>query len=236
MPTERMVIGVDESGKGDFFGPLVIAAFAAPDSAKAELERQGVRDSKKISDNKVRLLAKSLRRNHPYALVVLSPAEYNKRYNEVKNLNKLLAACHAQAIHELASVHAVDIAISDKFGKIDHISGELTRLGSTTESVGIEKGERIFQVAAASIIARAEFLERMDSISEELGYQIPRGAGTLVDKAGREIVATRGENVLKEIAKLHFKNRHRVTGLKLIEENGRIMSIRPLCPNLTIFN
>ncbi|MDF1544433.1 MAG: ribonuclease HIII [bacterium] len=216
MPTDRLVIGIDESGKGDFFGPLVIGALLAPDSATKELEAMGVRDSKKISDGKIRTIASELIARFPSAVVVVSPEEYNDRYDKIRNLNKLLAWGHAEAIERIVREHAADLAISDKFGKIDYIDGELRRRGCDIQAVGYEKGERILQVAAASILARSEFVNQMQKLSADIGYLIPKGAGPPVDKAGREIVAANGTQILRRIAKLHFKNYTRATDLKLI--------------------
>ncbi len=216
MLTDRLVIGIDESGKGDFFGPLVIAALLAPDSALAELEQMGVRDSKKISDNRIKAIAAELAPRFPNAVVVIAPKEYNDRYDKIRNLNKLLAWGHAEAIHQVEKNHPADLAISDKFGKIDYINGELRKRGCDINAVGFVKGERIIQVAAASILARAVFVNQMEKLSEKVGHTLPKGAGPPVDKAGREVVAALGVEVLGEIAKLHFKNYSRATNLRLI--------------------
>ena len=112
-----MWVGVDESGKGDFFGPLVVAAVLAPDSDLPELHELGVRDGKQLTDKRIMALDGLLRERYPHAVVVVNPAEYNQLYAGIKNLNKLLARYHAEVISRLCGEHPVDLAISDKFGK-----------------------------------------------------------------------------------------------------------------------
>ncbi len=206
----KNVIGVDESGKGDFFGPLVIASFLASDSDIPKLLDIGVRDSKKLTDNKILDIADLLRARFPYSLVVKRPADYNREYNKIKNLNIFLAICHAEAINNLATDNKADLAISDKFSKKNHLEIELTKLGQEIELQSFVRGESFPQVAAASIIARAEFVMIMDELSQSAGMTIPKGAGPPVDKAGRAFVARHSVEALGDYAKLHFKNYSRV--------------------------
>ena len=204
------IIGVDESGKGDFFGPLVISSFIAENSEISQLKAYGVKDGKLLSEKRIVKIDKILRDNFNYVTVTLMPDEYNKRYKEVKNLNKLLAWGHARCIAHLNEKQKCDQAISDKFGKIDHITGELKKLGQSINLKQIVRGESITQVAAASIIARAEFLRQIGFLSDKYDYQIPRGASAKVDQAGQELVQLNGEQILKLISKTHFKNYNRV--------------------------
>ena len=210
MTDSQNVVGVDESGKGDFFGPLVVAAFLAPDDDTERLREMGVKDGKQITDKRILTLDTMLRRDYPHAIVVFVPQQYNDRYRIIKNLNKLLAASHADVIEQLCSSNEVDLAISDKFGKPELVEGELQKRDVKVPLRQIVRGERFVQVAAASIIARAAFLKAMKSLSAEYGLEIPRGAAAKVDDAGRELVKLFGPEVLPKVAKTHFKNCGRV--------------------------
>lgn len=213
--SSRIILGVDESGKGDFFGPLVVASFACPQSSGKTLIEAGVKDGKLLSEKRLLAVDGWLRSEFPFALVVVSPAEYNLRYKKIKNLNRLLAECHAQAISELASRTDVDLAISDKFGKTELVEDALSRIDCELPLEQMVRGERIVQVAAASIIARAEFITQMRSLESEHGVAIPRGASAQVDAAGREIVRSLGSDILPSLAKMHFKNLSRVMATSL---------------------
>jgi len=211
----RRIIGVDESGKGDFFGPLVVAAFLCDDSEKTHLEELGVRDGKLIAEKKLLRIAEQLRANYEHTVIIINPEEYNLTYDKIKNLNKLLANSHAQAIDVVAQNHKADLAISDKFGKSELVEMALYRLGQKIDIHQMVRGERIIQVAAASILARASFISRMYKLSKEYKMEVPRGASAQVDKAGREIVGRYGVEVLRKLAKLHFKNYYRVVNPSL---------------------
>jgi ribonuclease HIII len=210
MGKSRRIVGVDESGKGDFFGPLVVAAFLADDDQAETLKALGVRDGKTISDKRTLLLDEQLRADYPHAVLVVEPAEYNRRYAEVKNLNKLLADGHAEVIHRLLDDHQADLAVSDKFGKPELIENALARRRTAVELEQLVRGERIIQVAAASILARARFIREMEKLSAKCGIDIPKGAAAQVDTAGREIVRKHGLEILPKLAKTHFKNYQRV--------------------------
>lgn len=210
MAGSRRVIGVDESGKGDFFGPLVIAAFLADDAEADKLVAGDVRDSKKIANNKLLTIDEALRARYPHKIVTIFPSEYNDRYEKIKNLNKLLAEGHAEAITDLHSEHPADLAISDKFGKTELIERQLGLRGCDIDLKQLVRGERIIQVAAASILARAAFLRAMEALSEEFAVHLPLGAAPQVDQAGREFLKIHPVSALRKVAKLHFKNYNRV--------------------------
>lgn len=203
---KRRVIGVDEAGKGDFFGPLVVAAFLASDDEIPALEQLGVRDSKDITDNRIQQIDEQLRTRYPYIVLVTMPETYNKEYQAIKNLNILLAQKHAEVITNLVKKQEADLAISDKFGKPELIEKALRNLKQTIDIDQFTGGERIPQVAAASILARAEFVRQMDQLSKQYGMTIPKGAAAHVDQAGRELVARKGAEILFKVAKTHFKN------------------------------
>lgn len=213
--TSRRVIGVDESGKGDFFGPLVVAAFLASDADENALMTLGVRDSKTIAPKKCLRIADELKRDYPQAVVVVGPRKYNELYDKIKNLNKLLAWGHARAIENVLENNQADLAISDKFGKTELIEKALMKRGQGVKLHQMVRGESIIQVAAASILARAEFIRQIDRLSDEFQVTVPRGASKQVDDIGRHLVAIHGPQVLDRIAKKHFKNYHRVVNPRL---------------------
>ncbi|MGD8922246.1 MAG: ribonuclease HIII [Candidatus Zixiibacteriota bacterium] len=215
MNPKQAIIGVDESGKGDFFGPLVIASFCATESDRSPLEGLGVRDSKLIAEKKLLGIDEKLRRDYPHEIVIIGPAKYNELHSRIRNLNKLLAWGHARAIENLLEKCPAQAAVSDKFGDPKLIENALFEKGRTIHLEQIVRGESIFQVAAASILARAAFVRQIHALSEKLKMTIPRGAGPQVDTAARELVRTQGADILKEVAKIHFKNYSRVVNPSL---------------------
>ncbi|HOD65882.1 MAG TPA: ribonuclease HIII [candidate division Zixibacteria bacterium] len=207
---DRRVIGVDESGKGDFFGPLVVAALAAPDSALADLKGLGVRDGKGIADRRLLTIDEQLRRAYPFAVEIMPPEEYNRAYEKIRNLNRLLADLHARAIDRLLRDHPADLVVVDQFGKTALVAEAVAFHG---HSVALEqrfRAEEIPQVAAASIIARAEFIRQLQTLSREMGVELPKGAAAIVDRAGAALVRQHGRDILRKTAKIHFKNYQRV--------------------------
>lgn len=201
-----LVIGVDESGKGDYFGPLVIAGCCFDDATAVKLAERGVRDSKLVSDSKARELADYLAGQIATKTVVIMPDEYNRRYAEIKNLNRLLADGHAEVIGSLASSTGATQAISDKFGKPELIEDALDDRSIKIRLKQLVRGEAIPQVAAASIIARATFLDKLDELSQHFGVHLQKGAGSPTDEAGRAFLRKHGLEALGAVAKLHFKN------------------------------
>ncbi|MBK7141124.1 MAG: ribonuclease HIII [bacterium] len=206
-----VIIGVDESGKGDFFGPLVIAALLASDDDVGQLTALGVRDSKQIADKKLLQIDTQLRAQFPHAIRVILPEEYNRLYRKIKNLNILLAQGHAEVIQKVLGKAPADLAISDQFGKPELILKALADCNCTVRLEQTVRAESIPQVGAASILARAEFVRQMEQLSEQAGMILPKGAGSPVDSAGSRLVQSQGEAVLERYAKHHFKNYIRVT-------------------------
>ncbi|UCD63355.1 MAG: ribonuclease HIII [Candidatus Zixiibacteriota bacterium] len=210
MAASRRIIGVDESGKGDFFGPLVIASFLADDSERALLKTLGVRDGKLISDNRIREIDRALRSDFAHCVVVISPQKYNRLYERLRNLNKMLAQGHARAIDDLVASNVADMAISDKFGKPELVEAALARKKQAVKLRQIVRGEAVPQVAAASILARARFMAELEKLSAGLDFPLPRGAAAQVDEAGRRLLRKHGPDVLRRVAKIHFKNYARI--------------------------
>lgn len=196
-------IGVDESGKGDYFGPLVIAAcFVGPEHL-AELD--GVRDSKKLTDPMSLKLAATIRRTCPHNVVAIGPAKYNELYEKFRNLNRLLAWGHARAIENVLEQRPCDLVISDQFADPAGLKRQLFEKGRSIELRSMVRAEADIAVAAASILARAEFLTRLKRLGEEIGIDLPKGASAQVVEAGRRVFRQHGREGLTRVAKLHFK-------------------------------
>jgi len=205
-------IGIDESGKGDYFGPLVIAAVFVTPALEQDLALMQVRDSKKISDGRILEMAPDIRLLCPHSLVAIGPQRYNELYAKIKNLNRLLAWGHARALENLLQQVECDLAIADQFGDERLILNALQEKGKQIRLVQRTKAESDLAVAAASILARAEFLQRLDRLSQELSITLPKGASATVELAGRIVVKKYGRDRLGTVAKLHFKTTKQVLG------------------------
>jgi ribonuclease HIII len=198
-------IGIDESGKGDYFGPLVIAAVFVDAITQGELTLMNVRDSKKISDGRILEMAPDIRMLCPHSIIAIGPQRYNELYAKIQNLNRLLAWGHAKALETLLDKVSCGRAIADQFGDERLIVNALQEKGRTIVLEQRHKAETDLAVAAASILARAEFLLRLKRLSDETGTTLPKGASPAVELAGRMVVKKHGEERLGLIAKLHFK-------------------------------
>jgi ribonuclease HIII len=207
------VAGVDESGKGDFFGPLVVAAAAVSVLERPLLDDLYVRDSKKMTDNRALTIAAQLKKHIPHSIVVIMPEKYNQLYLKIGNLNKLLAWGHARAIENLLEKVNCDRVISDKFGKEELLERSLLEKGRTVPLIQQVRGEAELPVAAASVLARAEFIGCLARLSEKWHQQFPKGAAPQVDLAGKKFVEQHGEAELSQVAKMHFKNLQKIRAL-----------------------
>jgi len=199
-------IGIDESGKGDYFGPLVIAAVFVDATTQGELKLMEVRDSKKISDGRILELAPDIKTICPHSVIAIGPQKYNELYAKIKNLNRLLAWGHAKALENLLERGVTcERAISDQFGDERLILNALQAKGRTIVLEQRTKAESDLAVAAASILARAEFLLRLKRLSSEVGTTLPKGASPAVELAAKMIIKKHGQERLGSVAKLHFK-------------------------------
>jgi ribonuclease HIII len=203
-------IGTDESGKGDYFGPLVIGGVHVESKAKTVLENLKVRDSKKISDKVIKDLDFQIRSTCTYSVVVIGPEKYNLLYDKMKNLNKLLAWGHARVIENILLRVDCKRAVSDQFGSESFIKNALMKLGKQIELKQTPRAEADLGVAAGSILARAEFLRRMERLSQECGFELPKGASEQVNSAARTSLGKMGKDALNRFVKLHFKNTSKV--------------------------
>ena len=198
-------IGSDESGKGDYFGPLVIAAAFVTPEIEPDLKLMEVRDSKRISDGRVLEMARDLRQVCKHSIVAIGPQRYNELYEKIRNLNRLLAWGHARALENLLEQVTCELAIADQFGDERFILNALLEKGKRIRLVQRPKAEEDLAVAAASILARAEFLTRLKRLSDEVGTSLPKGASPAVELAARMVVKKHGRERLSTVAKLHFK-------------------------------
>ena len=199
-------IGIDESGKGDYFGPLVIAAVFVDATTQGELRLMEVRDSKKISDGRVLEMAPDIKTICPHSVIAIGPQKYNELYAKIKNLNRLLAWGHAKALENLLERGVTcERAISDQFGDERLILNVLQEKGQKITLEQRPRAESDLAVAAASILARAEFLTRLKRLSSEVGTTLPKGASPAVELAAKMVIKKHGQDRLGTIAKLHFK-------------------------------
>lgn len=209
-PPEAGHIGTDESGKGDFFGPLVVAGFFLPEGQEAVLQELGVRDSKKLSDGRVLEIARSLRQGYKSSVVAIGPERYNALYRNLRNLNRLLAWGHARVIENLLAEVNCAVAITDQFGDERFVREALLKKGKNINLIQKTKAEDDLAVAAASILARAHFLYKLKDLSEEFGVELPKGASPLVEEAGLKLVRKYGPEILDRVAKTHFKTTEKI--------------------------
>lgn len=199
-------IGIDESGKGDYFGPLVIAAVFVDTTTQGELRLMEVRDSKKLSDGRVLEMAPDIKTICPHSVIAIGPQKYNELYAKIKNLNRLLAWGHAKALETLLERGITcERAISDQFGDERLILNALQEKGRKIALEQRPKAESDLAVAAASILARAEFLIRLKRLSSEVGTTLPKGASPAVELAAKMVIKKHGQDRLGSVAKLHFK-------------------------------
>ncbi|MFB3880699.1 MAG: ribonuclease HIII [Armatimonadota bacterium] len=207
-------IGSDEAGKGDYFGPLVVAAVYADEVALERLPQAGVKDSKRVSsDRRMWELERAVKQICPvFEVVLISPARYNELIEKMRNLNRLLAWAHSRAIENVLesigrlkpAVPECRLAIADQFGDERFLKESLMKRGREIELLQQVRAEEDPAVAAASVLARAAFVRGLERLSSEAGIELPKGA-THVLPAAREVYAKGGEALLRQVAKVHFK-------------------------------
>jgi ribonuclease HIII len=199
-------IGCDEVGKGDFFGPLVACA-AYLDTDDVLGEELGIRDSKSMSDSRVKKIAPGLKRRIPHSVVRISPAKYNELYQKFKNINAILGWAHATAIKNLLQEgHHPRLILIDRFGPEFRVSRHFSEKDIVDKLIFLPKAEADRAVAAASVIARHTFLEDMMRLSAQAGRELPLGAGDQVDAVARVLARELGPEGMLPYVKKHFKN------------------------------
>ncbi|WP_338750540.1 ribonuclease HIII [Bacillus sp. FJAT-52991] len=206
------VIGSDEVGTGDYFGPITVVAAFVKKEQIAPLQAIGVQDSKNLTDSQIINLAKQIVKTVPYSLLILKNEKYNELQMQGMSQGKIKALLHNQALiklHEKVSPDRPEAVLIDQFAE------------KTTYYRYLKEQKRIFQknvyfstkgesvhlaVAAASIIARYAFVKEMDKLSKEAGFTIPKGAGSQVDVAAARLIQEKGEEALLHFTKRHFAN------------------------------
>jgi ribonuclease HIII len=215
-------LGVDESGKGDFFGPLCIAGAYVNESVVKAWADVGIRDSKSISsDKRIKDLAELIR-NTPGCVTTVVPIgneAYNRLYTKMRSVNTMLAWGHARVIENLMGQrHRMNPppvrAISDQFAaNKETVAKALMTLGREIELVQKHRAEEDLAVAAASILARHEFVSRLGALEKQYSQEFPKGASAAVDAAAKEFAARHGAEGLAKVAKMHFRTAFRAQGL-----------------------
>ena len=215
-------IGVDESGKGDFFGPMCVAGVYVNEAVLTAWKDAGVRDSKNISsDKKISDLAKLIKET-PGCVTTVVPIgneAYNRLYAKMRSVNNVLAWGHARVIENLMGQrHRMNPppvrAISDQFAASKSVVEKaLMAMGRELELVQRHKAEEDLAVAAASILARDEFVKRLAGLGKEFEVDLPKGAGANVDAVAKDLFAQHGVEALQKMAKMHFRTALRAQGL-----------------------
>ncbi|MCY8026159.1 ribonuclease HIII [Bacillus sonorensis] len=205
------VIGSDEVGTGDYFGPMTVACVYADKAKHPLLQELGVKDSKHLKDPQIVQIARDLIKTVPYSLLVLKNDKYNELQKKGMSQGKMKALLHNQAItHLLKKLDGTrpEAILIDQFAEpavyFKHLAGRNAvkeRTYFSTKAEGIH-----LAVAAASIIARYSFLMEMNKLSKEAGMTLPKGAGPLVDEAAARLIRKHGEAALGHFTKLHFAN------------------------------
>ncbi|MDD6879140.1 MAG: ribonuclease HIII [bacterium] len=208
-------IGSDEVGTGDYFGPIVVTSCYVSRENIPFVESLGIKDSKKLDDQKILKITPQLVKEIKYKSIILSNTEYNEKYNNAENnINKIKAIMHNKALWKMVNEENLeyDYIIVDEFAR------EARYYSYINESNKIQRGitfmtkaeDKNLAVACASVISRYIFLKEFDKICDELHIPLPKGAGPQVDTIGKEVVEKYGKGKLKEIAKLNFRNTQRI--------------------------
>ncbi len=199
---QRIGIGADEAGKGDYFGPIVAASLYADSEGVKELASLGVQDSKNLSDTKVRSLSKFTQENF-----CLMPPKYNELYSKFHNLNLLLAWMHTKSIQKLYEQCRCPKAIVDQFAHPSVLEKFFQKEKLSIDLVQEVRAEKHVIVAAASILARARFLSAFEELGQPLSLKLPKGASQAVVRAGQAILHDFDTQTLDRLSKSHFKTR-----------------------------
>jgi ribonuclease HIII len=198
-------IGIDESGKGDFFGPLCIAGVYASEKEMEKLRALGVKDSKALTDKAIIKIAHGIKSTCAHHIVKINPRKYNELYEQFKNLNRLLAWGHATAIENLVLTTQCKTVMIDQFANEHVVLTALKRKKLDIALTQRHRAEEDLVVAAASILARETFLQGLKMLEEQFDLVLPKGASSSTIAAGKAFVRKHGKAALAEVGKLHFK-------------------------------
>ena len=213
-------IGSDEVGTGDYFGPIVVtSAYVSKDDIEF-VESLGIKDSKKLTDEKMLEIAPKLVKRIKYKSIVMTNTEYNEKHKNTYNMNKIKAIMHNKALWRMTHEENLeyDYIIVDEFARENRYYEYLDGNPNIQRGITfITKAEdKNLAVAAASVISRYIFLKEFDKLSDSLHIPLPKGAGKDVDDIGKEVVEKYGKEKLKEIAKYNFKNTERILGIMIM--------------------
>ena len=207
-------IGSDEVGTGDYFGPIVVTASYVKKDDIPYLEELGIKDSKKLTDEKILEIAPKVAKKISYKSIILTNSEYNEKHGNDNNMNKIKAIMHNKALYQMvqSTKESYDYIIVDEFAKENRYYDYIK------ESTEIQRGitfmtkaeDKNLAVACSSVISRYIFLKEFDKLADSLHVPLPKGAGPQVDTIGQEIVDKYGKDKLKEVAKLNFANTGRI--------------------------
>ena len=207
-------VGSDEVGTGDYFGPIVVTASYVKLEDVSFLEKLGVTDSKKLTDEKIKKIAPENAKKIKYRSIILSNREYNEKYTKDVNMNKIKSIMHNKALYKL--IHEenpkYDYIIIDEFAKEKRYYEYLNGINDIQRGITFmtKAEDKNLAVAASSIISRYIFLKEFDKLCDEVSLPLLKGASKDVDKIGEELVEKYGEEKLKDVAKLNFKNTERI--------------------------
>lgn len=205
--------GSDEVGTGDYLGPIVVTAAYVSKENIPFLESLGVKDSKKLTDDKILQIVPKLIQKIPYKSLILTNKEYNEKYNTDTNMNKIKAILHNKVLTSLTNEkYPYDYIVIDQFAKPYVYWNYLKNIPNPIKDITfLTKAEdKVLSVACASIISRYIFLKEFEKLSKELNLDLPKGAGPKVDECAKKIIETYNFNKLKEVAKLNFKNTEKI--------------------------
>lgn len=219
-------IGSDEVGTGDYFGPIVVTAAYVTKEDIPFLESLGVRDSKKLTDEKILKIVPEIIKKISYTSIILNNTEYNEKYSESVNMNKMKAIMHNRVLYlQLAKLKKekkpVDAVVVDQFAKPFVYYNYLKELDQVVRKITFftKAEDKILSVACGSLISRYIFIKEFEKLEKTIGFDLPKGASNLVDQKALEIVKKYGFDKLKEVAKMNFKNTDKV---KVLYESSNI--------------
>lgn len=218
IPIDINSIGSDEVGTGDYFGPIVVTASYVSKENIPFLTELGVRDSKKLSDEKILEIVPKIIKNIPYKTLILNNKDYNSYYGKDMNMNKIKAILHNKVLYNLINENnfEYDYIVVDQFESPKSYFNHLNDTSKLVKDITfITKAEdKCLSVACSSLISRYIFIKEIDKLSDKYGLFIPKGASSYVDDIAIKLINKYGNNVLENVAKLNFSNTDRILKLK----------------------
>lgn len=212
-------IGSDEVGTGDYFGPIVVTSCYVSKDDIPFLVELGIKDSKKLDDAKILKIAPELIKKIKYKSLIMNNSEYNEKYSDSYNINKIKAIMHNKVLWRMVHEENLqyDYIIVDEFARearyYEYLSGNPEIQRDITFMTKAE--DKNLAVACASVISRYIFIKEFDKLSDSIHIPLVKGAGSEVDSIGKEVVEKYGKEKLKEIAKYNFKNTERILGIMI---------------------